>query len=143
MAIEHEENGVTLIRATYAQMRNDMATGIDFSATNNDAFNIVGDTIRNGGRAVRNAAMALFHGVQRIPDIAVDAVSPGKQSYDVVHREGMLAGTGSYAKDITGRKGVIRKAGAAILNFDKPVDDAFNVIGGGKWQIKPSKNIAA
>lgn len=143
MAIEHEENGVSLIRATYAQLRNDMATGIDFSATKEDAFNIVGDTVRNGGRAVRNAVVALFHGVQRVPDIAIDAVSPGTQKYDVVHRDGMLDGTSSYGKDIIGRQGIIRKAGAAILNIDKPVDDAFNVIGGGKWQITPSKNIAA
>ena len=140
MAFGTEKHGVSLGRAIAHQASNDLVEGINFDATKEDAFNIAGDTIRNGARFVRNTAKVILGDLlPRAPDFVVDKLSPGKQQYDVTKRANPLSGTGSYIRDIKDRKGFVRKAGAAALNLDKVQDDAWNMIGSGKWQIRPSK----
>ncbi|MCB9808180.1 hypothetical protein H6770_02885 [Candidatus Peribacteria bacterium] len=141
MALGQEKHGATLGEAILHQAGNDLVEGIDWSATREDPFNIVGDTIRNGTKGVRNAAKVVIGDlIPRAPDWIVDKFGSGEQRYDVTHRNNVLSGTGSYVKDIAGRKGVVRKVGAAVLNTDKVFDDGWNMIGSGKWQIRPSKN---
>jgi|GEM_PF-2012936 len=141
MALETEKYGVGLGEAIMHQAKNDLVEGISFDATKKDAFNLPGDTIRNSARAVRNMIKVVIGDiVPRAPDWVVDKLGPGTQQYDVTKRKNPLSGTGSYIDDIKERKGVVRKAGAAFLNPDKALDDAWNIVGSGKWQIRPSQN---
>ena len=140
MSLGTEKYGVGLGEAIAQQAGNDLVEGVNFDATKEDPFNLAGDTIRNSAKIVRNTAKVIIGDLlPRAPDFFADKLGPGTQRYDVTKRNNPLSGTGSYFDDIKGRKGIVRKTGAAILNPDKALDDAWNIVGSGKWQIRPSK----
>ena len=120
------EHGVSRAKATLTQMKNDLVEGIEGE-----------DVITEVGRGVRNAAVALYHGVQGvIPSIAN---SFNGQKYNVVQRKGGLHGTKNAIDKIVHTKGIIGKASAIFVEgTDGPIDDGLNVIGRGKWIIEPS-----
>ncbi|MDD5026645.1 MAG: hypothetical protein PHH13_04725 [Candidatus Peribacteraceae bacterium] len=116
--------------ATLALMGNDMKEGIE-------GKDPIDDTIHG----VRNAFVALWHGLQGIIPSAANAMSD--QQFRVTHRSGTLHGTANSAKKVIETKGLLGKASAVLAEAtDGPVDDFIDATTGGtQWIVEPVKGI--
>lgn len=116
--------------STLALMHNDMMEGIE----GEDA---VDDTIHG----VRNAFIALWHGVQGIIPSAANAFNG--QQFHVTRRSGSLHGTANSVKKVFDTKGILGKASAVLAEAtDGPVDDFIAATGSGaQWIVEPVKGM--
>ncbi len=126
MSVGAPTHGVSRAQATVHQITNDLVQDIKGK-----------DMLIEPILGVRNAAVALFHGVQGIIPSAANAFSG--QRYGVVERRSLVHGTMNSIRKVIDTRGILGKASAVLAEAtDGPVEDLVNVTtGGANWMVVP------